>query len=146
MLDGSCELGKIARSFVCYFKLEKLRRYNSALLHIVQIVPSPVRNIVTLIAVPVHTHKIPRFRNNFGSRAAVQVGVTFAVGKGKTGEAQLTFKISAVDGGIVHMKMAVQTNTIYIGGVVPIIIIIDSIIKICLAIIKMVEGVTIGYE
>ena len=44
------------------------------------------------------------------------------------------------------MKMAVQANTIYIVGVVPIIIIIDSIIKICLAIIKMVEGITIGYK
>ena len=98
---------------MCYFKLEKLRRYNSALLHIVQIVPSPVRNIVTLIAVPVHTHKIRRFRNNFVSRALTKFFVAFAVGIGKTREAQLTFKISAVDGGVIHMKMAIETNIIF---------------------------------
>ena len=53
--------------------------------------------------------KIPRcFGNDLGSGTDAQVRVTFTIGIGKAGEAQLTFKISAVDGGVVHMKMAVE--------------------------------------
>ena len=76
-------------------------------MHIVEILPIQIRNIGNLVAVLIYAQNYGCFGDNFGSGTDVQVGVTFAIGIGKTGEAQLTFKIPTVDGRIVHMIMAV---------------------------------------